>query len=97
MVNLAGNLMTFRTSNLVVEGNGAEASGTQLMVEGGTAQLQQLVMEGGSGQLQQLVVEGGSGQLQLLAAGQEIYQILTPEGTIQVIKELVNPNHYRYR
>jgi hypothetical protein len=29
-------------------------------------------------------MEGGSGQLQLLSAGQEMYQILTPEGNIQV-------------
>jgi hypothetical protein len=38
----------------------------------------QLVVEGGT----QLLVEGGA-QLQLLTAGQEIYQILTPEGTFQ--------------
>ena len=30
-----------------------------------------------------LVGEGSGAQLQLLTAGQEIYQILTPEGTIQ--------------
>jgi hypothetical protein len=60
----------------VVEGSGPGAGdgggGTQLLVDGSPAQLQQLVME------------GGSGQLQLLSAGQEIYQILTPEGNIQV-------------
>ncbi len=47
-----------------------------LVMESGAAT--QLVVEGGT----QLLVEGGA-QLQLLTAGQEIYQILTPEGTFQ--------------
>jgi hypothetical protein len=70
----AGNLIPFPTSGLVVEG--AVTGATQLMVEGGAGATQ-------------LMVEGGP-QVQLLTAGQDIYQILTPEGAIQAHASTLN-------
>ncbi len=50
-------------------------------MEGAAAGATQLMVEGGAGATQ-LMVDGGP-QVQLLTAGQDIYQILTPEGAIQ--------------